>query len=318
MKLRDDAPREGQSASAPPRKRASLAGRISTWTTRLILTGIILVVGLGLGRQIREWWAADDMLPSPTPGGTTADDAGVQQITFGGLSWVAERRELNGTPAEAAAALVARCQKTVETGRLPVRPPDKAELALLKRLDEAKADGPSGPLWQVRVTDKPVPMVVGIRWGDAEQSPNSSAPQADLPAPNLARDTARVVIWGMAVPTGDRAWALYTFQPEQQPQTPGDGPVVPLPPDARPTLAIRTAGGGAMIGFEGGSSPVACQAFYEKWFAEHDWLPVGAWRSDADSWYARYRKADGPRQTVDIRVGRDRAGRVSGMIVAGE
>ena len=66
------------SPPAPPRKRergdavwrlnlltskppgfAGLAKRISAWTTRGLLTLMVLVAGLGFGRQVLKWWAAD-------------------------------------------------------------------------------------------------------------------------------------------------------------------------------------------------------------------------------------------------------------------
>ena len=322
MKSPDAAPSEGPpAAKTPARGSASLAGRISSWTTRLILSGIIIVVGLGFGRQLREWWSADDAPPQSPADETMADGLMVQQISFGREPWAVERREFSGERTAAAAALVARCREIAQSSALPARPPDATELALLKRLGEARPGEPAGHGWEVRVTDQPVPTAVGIKRTDTpkrEREPAVVAPETVLPQSNLVGHTARVVTWGMAVPTGDKAWALYTFQPEQQPRTAGEEPDVPLPPHTQPTLAIRSACGGAMIGFEGDASPSACQRFYEQWFANQGWMAVGAWRSDVESWFGRFRKSDGgSSQTADIRVGRDRQGRLSGMIVIG-
>ena len=53
----DEAPR-----SSPPAAESGyglVARRVSSWTTNLVLSGLIVVLGLGLGRQVLQWWADD-------------------------------------------------------------------------------------------------------------------------------------------------------------------------------------------------------------------------------------------------------------------
>ena len=64
----------GNSPPAPRRSFGRLALRISAWTTKGLLSAIILVAGLGFGRQVLHWWAADRQPPQAAPAAALADN----------------------------------------------------------------------------------------------------------------------------------------------------------------------------------------------------------------------------------------------------
>ena len=55
---------EQSPVSSEPPGFAALAKRISSWTTNSLLTLLVLVAGLGFGRQVLKWWRADASPPA--------------------------------------------------------------------------------------------------------------------------------------------------------------------------------------------------------------------------------------------------------------
>ena len=75
------------SGPQPSPSFATLARRISAWTTRGLLTLMVLVAGFGLGRQVLRWWA-DDAAPAspksmPAAGDSLGDPAKPHTVEFG-------------------------------------------------------------------------------------------------------------------------------------------------------------------------------------------------------------------------------------------
>ncbi len=133
----------------------------------------------------------------------------------------------------------------------------------------------------------------------------------------LAGEGVRVVVWGLAMPAGARAWALYTFQPEPRGGTPIAGvPEIPLPAGCRSTLTTRVVDGGAMIGFEGPEEPETWKRFYQQWFVGRGWQAAAPWRESGANWVARYAApADASGGTVDILFTPAGGGRLTGLIL---
>jgi hypothetical protein len=283
------------------------ANRVSVWTTRLLLSGVVLVIGLGFGRQVLEWWAPASAQPesvSMAPD-SLADAMHPHRIAFGDGALSIERRTMAGTREEAVAALGKQCGEATRNAPMPAAEPNASERSLLERLSPATAQQVVENR-QVHVVDRGVPMAVGLKY-----PPNHRPAEGS----NLAQSGARVVTWMIAIPSEEDAWTLYSFQPEQTSNAAGASPVVPLPPGARRTMALEAIGGGAMIGFEGDVEPAACLRFYEQWFAGEGWSQVGGWHR-GDGWYARFRKeTEAAVQTADVRCGVDHQNRLSGMLI---
>lgn len=303
------------SLSHPPTDRGALgpAQRVAAWTTRLVLCGVIAAVGLGFGRQVIEWWAPSGDSPSvesPAQGTPLpADTADRQMVSVGAGPWRLLRELVAGPREQVAAVLVQRAVEITATAPLPHTPPEAAEKALLARAATIPLDvGPQGANWRVVPVDLGVPTAVGLKWPD-------NRPPAE--GVNLAQTDARVVTWGLAVPADESAWAVYCVFSEQATTDPaGAAPELPLPPEARRTLALGTVGGGAMVGFEGRIDPAACQRFFRQWFSQNGWTCVGSWRTADDGWFARFEKSSSRGSAVvDVRVGLDEQRQLQGLLV---
>jgi len=265
-------------ASEPrqPKSYGDVARAMSSWTTKGILTALVLVAGLGFGRQVLRWWRQGGEPPSASPGAgepsARVRDTGPDHVLrFGEQPWSLRTTWVVGDRDAAAAALRTACRGVASQARLPDEPPDEAERALLKRLAPTE---PSG-----------------------------------------AR--RRVVTWGLAVPRAANEWSIYTFQPDRPGGSTAAGlPRVPLPPDARRTLAVETAGSGAIVAFEGPGLPGAWKRFYDDWLTGGRFQPVAAWHDSPQSWHLRCRgEGEHAGFWLDVHVTVGTSGETTGLIV---
>lgn len=192
---------------------AELARRISAWTTRLLLSAIVVLAGWGFGRQITEWWSVDPAgVPSGGPARGIADEisAGEPPLVLSDQHWVMTWQGAAPSRDEALARLRARCQSLVADAPFPAEPPGPAEQRLLALLAESVPVAEEPGRWGLYQKDGPLALVVGTR---SLAIPDGTAPTAGP----LHR---RVVVWGLAIPHGEQGWALYTFHPEPPPDAP--------------------------------------------------------------------------------------------------
>ena len=305
---------------------AQLAKRISATTTNCLLTAVVLVAGLGFGRQVLRWWAADtgESADASRPA-QIADGLGdpwrLHVLQFGERPWSIRRQSIGGGKQAAAAALREVCREVVRQDRPLDQRPGEAEGNFLRRLAarEPAEQEPGG--WRLYELSQAFPMVVGTQ-------PQAGATDSP-PGENLAAVAHRVVVWGLALPVGPEAWTVLTFQPEVRGgQQPVPLPEVPIPPGCRRTLSMRVADGGGTLGFVGPQEPKAWIAFYDRWFATHTWKRAGAWQQLGSGWHARYTMPEEgqthpsggtgkmPRQwDVDVHFGSDGPGRSTGLLM---
>ena len=222
---------------ARPSGYAALARRITAWTTNSLITLVILIAGVGFGRQVLRWWAADTPPPAALPSSADAlgDPWQPHLLHFGKQPWAIRRQSIAGNRAAAAAALRHACREAIETALPPSKPPTETESRFLASLGRLKAAEESPGKWQLYELPNGFPMVVGttgsqksnvaqdsrrrkptIR-GNSGSEPPASAGGNDfnsLTVTKLAEMPRRVVIWGLAVPVDADMWSTYTFQPE--------------------------------------------------------------------------------------------------------
>ncbi len=200
----------------PPKPHgfAALAKRISVWTTNSLLTLLVLVAGLGFGRQVLKWWAADASPPGNSIIGSFGDDLGdpaqLHTIQFGDASWSLSRQSIAGDKESMIERLRATCRDVLNTkprpavapeslrstdtrpraaegataGRGFVGEPPASEQKFLTFLSDAKPADESPGEWRVYEFHEAFPMAVGV----AKAAPESgSAPHAPREEPNVTR-----------------------------------------------------------------------------------------------------------------------------------
>ena len=338
--------------SAPP-SFASVARKVSGWTTNLLATGLILVLALGLGRQLVGWWRIDPnqaLPPLPTdqlgPGST--DPTAPYTLEFGDSPFSIDERTVHGDRAEAAGQLLAACRLAATESSAPAEPPAAAEKKLLETVrlleplevaGEVRLYGPEtgfpllvavAPAPQAAQLDSP-PIGPKSAENRTENAPESAAPAADdAAAAQLGASRDRVLVWGMAASAGDQVWSLYTFRLGQRRAAPAvQVPSVSLPPGSHRTMALRDARGETLLGFassdangsnSGGSNASGNTA--EAWrrsFAEElkrtGWQVAEDWQLAGDVWHARYARGElSQRWTIDVQFGSEPGGQSSGLV----
>ena len=284
---------------------AQLATRISSFTTKCMLTGIVLVAGLGFGRQVLQWWAEEEA----SRGGLvqTADGLGdplrPHLLQFGDLPWSLRRQTVVGPKEAAVAALRQIGLSTVRENNdteLPDGKPTEAERKLLAQLATRKPVAEEPGRWALYESEENLPMIVASA-GD----PSTSG--------------CRIVTWGFAIAADSDAWTVCTFQPAAGGGSDGTNvidEVIPL--GCTRTLSVRVVDGGAVVGFRGPGPLKTWKTRFDGHFAGNNWKMVGQWRNTGAAWHARYEKSDSAAgSVVDVRLGGDAGAdsRFSGLLV---
>jgi hypothetical protein len=260
-----------------------LARRMADWTTKGVFSALVLVAGLGFGRQVIVWWrsgdapqAASTLTDAPL---SLADGREPIEIAIGDLSVRLGRQTIEGDLAEAIKALRAAGRGGVVTALpwSPVVDADEqqllARLAVLKPADvvssKALTDGTDACLYE---PSPGMPLIVGTRRigaGLQRSTENATALQT------------RVVLWGLAAPAGDRLWTLYLFQSDQPPINGKTQQRVPMPPGCRRLMAFSQQDA-ETLAFQG---PGACgdyQRYYAAWLAKQRPGADSRWRRSGE------------------------------------
>ena len=265
---------------------AALAKRISAWTTNSLLTLLILVAGLGFGRQVLKWWAAD---ASASPIASDRPASPCQMLQFGDNAWSIGRRSVAGDKKAAIEQLRSACREVLETEPSTAKPPSKAKLDFLTGL--TPVDQKPGK-WRLYELHDAFPMAVGV-----------------ATRPNSKED--RAVVWGLAMPVGDRQWTLSTFHAGISTMEGHFSKCdIPLPPGGQKVLAMSAADG-RIIAFSGPDQTDQWKQFYDGWFA-HTGCKPASWRQMGTTWCAKFA---GQGDLVDVCFGPDGHGGLRGLLV---
>ena len=160
---------------------ARVARRISSWSTRIAMSGLIVVAGLGFGRQVVKWWRA----PGPgvgNPAGPSGaamglgDEAQPHVLQFGSQSWAIVRQTVPASRKEATRALRDLCRKAVEGAGLPDDRPGPGEREFLQWISAAKPVEEEPGRWRLYEFDDAFPMVVGTHAAETGESPSPALP----------------------------------------------------------------------------------------------------------------------------------------------
>ncbi|HUY90520.1 MAG TPA: hypothetical protein VMV10_17415 [Pirellulales bacterium] len=258
-----------------------MARRMADWTTKGLFSALVLVGGLGFGKQVIRWWGDDESAPAvagpAAPAFDLAAGAGPVEIAAGNSNLRFGRQMIAGDQAEATKSLRAACRQALATAAPWSPSADAEEQNLLTRLAQLE---PAEQLSQAEARlYEPVPgmpLAIGVRrFADASEGGSQDA----------TSPPDRVVLWGLAAPAGENAWTLYLFR-VRQPGAGGDARP-PLPPGCRRLMAFSNSAGAGTVAFQGTGGCDEYRRFYQAWQAEHwpqavaDWRPApgGGWQA---------------------------------------
>ncbi|HUG92894.1 MAG TPA: hypothetical protein VML55_18780 [Planctomycetaceae bacterium] len=287
----------------------TISRRIARRTTDLLAISLVLVAGLGLGRQIVSWWRSE-----PAPAGAAADVTASSPwnaqgvpltLEFGDLPFAVERTPVTGTRETVAERLAEACAVRADSTDAPAIAVNPAEQRLLDALAGLEPVRQRAGRWQVHLVDGPVLISVASR--DA----NNAVPDPNGPA----SAPRRVVCWGLAFPTDNDQWTLYTFRPVEAPARASAGEAAAcLPPGSRRILSARAADGGSLTAFEGTGTLETWKQSMETCLNQAGYHAIGESRLPSSGWNARFASSDGRSTVIDVHVFRSTAGTLSGMI----
>ncbi len=286
-----------------------LAKRLSVWTSRGIVSAVILVAGLAFGRQVLQWWGGQRQA-SPAPSqlavdlGSLGDPAQEHVLEFGQNAWRMSRRMVMGDERLALRELEAQCVQTLRASRAPEGEPDPRERAFLDRMAQAKPVQEESGRWRLFAVESAFPMAVGTAWDHGIDRP---------PNDRIAKPRQRVVTWGLAVPAGDHAWTVYAFCLASHGGGVLSAPELPIPPGGRKTLAIRAADGGAVVAIKGPDRPGQWGEFFDRWLASHGYQTTDAWhhRGAVHSIRAVHETGD----SLDVLLTSQGDGEITGLVL---
>ena len=300
---------------------AGLARRISRWTTNGVVTAMLLVMALVFGSEVKHMWYDGSARPAGNkPAEPATDAADSQLLAFGEQDLSIRRKEFAGRRAEVPAALLDWCRSSIADAQPRAETADAAERDVLQQLAAEKPAAEEPGQWRLYEWSKGFPITIGTKVAGTLRVPSANGTRS-VPAtlgPNLDQTPYRVVIWGIAVPVAANAWTLYAFQAGSAGLSEAQGASrVPLPPGGHRLATIRSAAGSSVTAFAadddmGGSA----RRFYDRWFAEHNWVVAVPWQQVPGGWRARFEMpAPRPTTAVDIRLGRDPQGRFTGLLM---
>jgi hypothetical protein len=176
-----------------------LARRIGGWTANLLATAIVVVAGLGLGRQILVWW--NEVSPPPAAllahldKGLTLDvlPADLRLWTTRGPVEIAR---VHGDRQVVLREMIRKCL-SFDAGEVTLTEPGPGERHFLERLAKLAPVEQTDDL-DLYAPDESVTMVVAV-----------------------SRQRQRIAAWSFTLPMEEATWSCYTFGPAASEPAPG-------------------------------------------------------------------------------------------------
>jgi hypothetical protein len=284
---------------------SALSRRIIRFSSNLLATAVIIILGLTLGRQVLHWWQST----SPGEGATDnievdhlaqlADPQWPHRITFGELPLAFDRVSFVGSQQQALERLRTRCRELARSEASDSAAWLPASNSVLQQLAE-REPVEQGPGWQLVQHVGPVITVVGLR-----TRPND----ATKPADSASQNRVSVVSWGLGLRAttsrtdeaiSDVRWTLLVCSGPGQASGSNAARVIALPPHSKRTFTAEVQGGGALIGFAGPDTSSSYKAFFDRSLNRQKWHAAAGWKQIGQSWHARFAKRDG--STCDIQL----------------
>ena len=299
---------------------AALSHKIRSRTTDLLAVAIVIVGGVGIGTQFSQWWANDDSNPTPPlPAESYVswgnDDTPVT-LEFGNHPIQLQRQTIRGNRDVALAKLVEIGAKVAELSARPTTRIQPAEQKLLGLLQRQTPVREQPGVWRVYRIERPMTLVIATRTINRHDDSAGIANDVSVSPPQPDHPNRRVVCWGMAQPSGQGVWVLFTMQPtvpsvESRP----DWGQVALPNDARKILSLRDASGGALTAFEGEAVADDWKLWFNNWFARSDWRSTQRWIESPTGWSAAFVPAEENESgRIDVSFSPAGVNRLSGII----
>ena len=296
------------SGPGSPPSFATVARRVSSWTSNLLATGIVLVVVLVGGRWLSDAWrggAPEQWPPPPGLPEDLADPGRPLELGFGTAAVSMRKQVVYGGRTDARDALRRMCRAGFAEAEPATGPAGEREIALLSHIARLKPAEELPGFGLLHEFDAGFPLAVATRAAGEADSPEAAAASGT--------PSRRVVILGMAVPAGERTWKVFAFAPDTSaPAATADD--VPLPPGAMRLLSVRGAGG-RTIAFGGRGEVEDWAGFYRTWLSQAGYRDASTDTKRKNPWRVRFVTGTGPQSgSADVQFARGGDGELLGFV----
>ena len=286
-----------------------LGNRIASWTTNLLTTATIVIIALVLGSQLVGLWF---------PNGANREqgefsiaqswpDLRASSLEFGESPFQLTRITFEGTETDVNTFLSNRCRHELESNTPPVGIIGNEESDLIAQSAAWSPVENEDRKWRIFSgagisPEQALPIALGIR-DDCHVTDSNGKDEL----------TSRLVVWGLAIPTGAEKWTAYVGQAASMDSTLGLNQLIPQ--DARRTLAMSDESGGSLIGFSGGDYQLAI-TYYKNMAKERNWKIEIAQPTSLQNWTASYSTDMNSRITAaQVQLTQDHNGNLTGILM---
>ncbi|MCE9555228.1 MAG: hypothetical protein K8T91_17905 [Planctomycetes bacterium] len=299
---------------------------MSRWTVNLVATAAVLLIMLVLGQQLSEYWrgaSAPASLPNSasTPAKQPANPHArnnAATANFGSQHFSLLQSHATGDHTAAVVELRRLCREAAQhpVANVSAGTPQPAEARLLSLIASETPAQRLGDSTELFEMPGAIPMAVVTKI-------TAATSEETLPGAKVAGPQRRVVIWGIALRTAQRAWVVYAFHP--QPRQAGSGPTkidgsmgVPLPKGAEPILSVQRDGSSvAAFGGNATTDTAAWREFYDRWAEAAGYSTSEHWTDHGGVWRMRWSRTEGATsKQLDIQFGPDGQGGLRGLITS--
>ncbi len=299
---------DGTEHSAPT-GMGRVAKRWGNWAANLLVSGLIIVVALTFGRQVKEWWDAES--PGDGTGHAAAvlgesaigDELQPHQLEFGDVPFALQRSQFAGDQAAVFQALRDKCRAALQQSTSANHQPGPVEAKMLARIAavEPVETVANGSIYQL---EGPILLVVAVRQVPAD---NSQPHRREVVA-----SRSGVVSWGLGVPTADSAWTLFTYSAADRSEgTTSNLALDALPDSCRRTMSLQAEDGGSLVGFRVDGPPQALMDEFDRRLTQRGWTSDVPWRRIGSGWHARFMQN---RNRLDVQFAAADRQTMSGML----
>ena len=262
-------------------------------TTDLLAIGLLLVIGLAVGRQLTAWWneptfsETNPDLRSTIVGHGDAWESPAE-LQLGDLALTARRQQIHGDRETAWSEIESTVAQVALAAPWPSIEADQTERDLLQQLEEqVPTTRPDADTSLFRVNG-PLPMIV---------------------ARKQRQQVSRLIAWGLALPDMGDTWIAWVFSGALTKETAVE---IPLPEQSRRLLSLRGTTAQQLVIFTGQPTGDAWWQHFQTELGQRGWETSGPPIRGNNGWTTRFRQAPGRNVVIITRC--DNSGTWHGML----
>lgn len=273
-----------------------VAARIAAWTSRMLVSFLVIAAALVFISQILRWWRTPTTVPVTA---VTAPQKDIgNSVEWVDADWTTTWYTASGPEEEVTHDLARRMLQATSGAAIPADIPNEKELSVLRHLTEREPflkDEKGAAVFRL---NQALPIWLGVRSADDFDSPESSRTEAlgsigsADPGPSRTAKAVRIVAWGFLVPLDGELWRIALAVSGVPAGGRRTALEIPLPFGAQPGFTLRFGDGSMLQAFRGEhADKSAWMAHFDAWLEERGWSADSKWQVRDDESVRYYRRS---------------------------